>query len=467
MPTALLIATARPTFDLDIAREKVEAAAELLLQLGADLHRPPGLVIDAADLDAARLLIEAVPTPDVIIHACATFADASIAVQLYGALDRPVLLWAFREPGHVGDRLHLNSLCGANLLAHGLRQVGVPTHLCYGDPNEERVRHIISDAISGRLPRPPASLVPVRPRADHETATNAIGRMHGQRIGVLGDPPTGFTPSLFDGELIERLFGVEVVPLALDDLFSEIREVGPEERQVELIDATRWQSTVADLEPGVVDTFAAVTLAFRSWCERARLSALAVRCWPEFPTELGVCPCSALSRIADEGTPTQCERDVYGAVTMLLMTALEAGPTYLVDTVDVDEFDNVIRFWHCGAAATSLAADPHDATQDTHCNRGIGVVGNFALRPGPVVLARLTEDEAGGLRLLLAGGTALDRPNRFKGNTADVHLDSDALDFVESLVAGGFPHHTVLAWTDIRPGLRAVADLLGIAVVER
>ena len=33
-------------------------------------------------------------------------------------------------------------------------------------------------------------------------------------------------------------------------------------------------------------------------------------------------------------------------------------------------------------------------------------------------------------------------------------------------MTGGFPHHTVLAWTDIRPQLRAVADHLGLTVVD-
>ena len=81
-------------------------------------------------------------------------------------------------------------------------------------------------------------------------------------------------------------------------------------------------------------------------------------------------------------------------------------------------------------------------------------------------MARLTEDLGGGLRLLIASGTALDRPNRFQGNTADVRLDGDPEQFVRALVTGGFPHHTVLAWNDIRPGLRAVADELGITLVE-
>jgi hypothetical protein len=130
--------------------------------------------------------------------------------------------------------------------------------------------------------------------------------------------------------------------------------------------------------------------------------------------------------------------------------------------------DNIVRFWHCGAAATQLADDPDDATQWVHSNRKIGVAGNFALRAGRVVACRLTEDPArpGGLRLLIAAGTELEAPNRFQGNTADVRLDADAIEFVTALVTGGFPHHTVMAWSDVRPELRAVADELGIPVVE-
>ncbi|MEL6893298.1 MAG: hypothetical protein AAFP84_17025 [Actinomycetota bacterium] len=465
-PTAVLIATARPTFDLAVAQAHADAGARLLTDLGADVHRPEVLVTSPEDVGAARAVLDEVDDPTVIVHACASFADAGPALELYHDLDRPVLLWAFREPGEHGDRLQLNSLCGANLAAHALARDGVDVRLCYGDPHEPEVEATLAAALAGTLPCRPPLPSPHRERAPREVAHAALDHVRGQRIGVLGEPPPGFTPSEYDPEILRDLFGLEVERLDLDALFATIRDVGPERREAELAAASEWQPTLADLDREVVDTFAAVTIALREWHDDARLSALSIRCWPEFPTELGVCPCSSLSRLADEEIATQCERDVYGATTMLLMAALGSGPSYLVDTVDLVDDENVVRFWHCGSAATGLAADPPNATQFTHCNRKIGVVGNFALRPGPVVAARLTEDAGGTLRLLIASGTALDRPNRFQGNTADVRLDTDAREFVTALVTGGFPHHTVLAWNDVRPGLRAVADQLGIPVVE-
>ena len=466
MPTAIIIPTARPTFDLPTATAYADAAAASLRELGAEVTRPDGLVMTAADIPAASALLD--PDADLIVHVCASFADAGPALELYQDLGRPVLLWAFREPGTTGDRLLLNSLCGANLAAHALVRAGVDVRLCYGNPDEPAVRTLLAAALAGELPTAPTLPGCIGERAPRQVALTALEQLRGQRIGVLGEPPTGFTPSEYDADMLRDLFGLEVETLTIDAMFDRIGQIAPPDRQRELAAAMEWQPSLADLERGVLDTFAAVTIALRDWHDDERLSALSIRCWPEFPTELGACPCSALSRLADEEVATQCERDVYGAATMLLMAALGSGPSYLVDTVDLVADENMVRFWHCGSAATGLSAEPADATQSTHCNRKIGVVGNFALRPGPVIAVRLTEDpnRPSSLRMLIASGTALDRPNRFQGNTADVVLDTDAHRFVESLVTGGFPHHTVLAWNDIRPGLRAVADELDITVVE-
>jgi hypothetical protein len=82
-------------------------------------------------------------------------------------------------------------------------------------------------------------------------------------------------------------------------------------------------------------------------------------------------------------------------------------------------------------------------------------------------MARLTENpDGGGLRLLIASGESVSEPNRFQGNTAAVRLDTPAAEFAQALVTHGFPHHTVLAWTDVRPALRTAADRLGIPVIE-
>ena len=327
MPTAVRIASARPTFDVAVAQRHVDAAAELLRDLGAEVHRPANLVMTPEHVEDARRTLHRVDAHDLVVHACATFADASAARELYRDLDQPVLLWAFREPGMPGERLHLNSLCGANLAAHALVRDGTDVRLCYGDPDEPAVVELLSEALAGQLPERTSLHSPRRERMPKEVARAALERLQGRRIGALGDHPSGFAPSGYDPSLLRDVFGLEIEQKPLDEQFVAIDKVPQPDRAGELAAARRWQPTLDDHEPDVLDTFAATTVALRKWSDESDLDALAVRCWPEFPVELGLCPCSALSRLADEQIPTQCERDVYGAVTMLLMAALGSSRT--------------------------------------------------------------------------------------------------------------------------------------------
>ncbi|MEP6799660.1 MAG: hypothetical protein ABI890_15995 [Lapillicoccus sp.] len=467
-PRVTLIPTARPTFAVDVARRLTEQARSLLVSLGAEVHGPADLVMTPEDVAAARTYLE--QDADLVVNVCASFSDATPALELYAGLDQPVLLWSFREPGPVGDRLWLNSLCGANLFGHALVvHAGRSPRLLYGNPDEPQTRETLRAALDGRLPSPGELPTAVGERADDTAVVDAaLDSLRGRRLGLVGEAPPGFTPSRFDPQLLEDLFGLAVEGVTVEGMMDSVAEVSDAAAAAEHTAAVTAQPSLAEVDPSQALTSARITTAMRDWQRQGSLAALAIRCWPEIPTRMGACPCSSLSRIADEGTPTACERDVYGAVTMLLMEALGAGTTYLVDTVDLDAERNLVRLWHCGSAATALAADPVAATQSTHCNRRLGVAGNFPLRAGRVVMARLTEDPArpGALRLLLAAGESIPEPNRFQGNTAAVHLDHDAVDLVTGLVTGGFPHHTVLAWTDVRPQLRAVADRLGIAVID-
>jgi hypothetical protein len=466
-PRVVLVPTARPTFAVDVARTLAADARALLVELGAEVVGPEDLVMTPEDVEAAKPFLAG--GADLVVNVCASFSDATPALELYADLDQPVLLWSFREPGPVGDRLWLNSMCGANLFGHALVvHAGRTPRLVLGNPDEPGTRRTLAEALAGNLPAVVAPPTVRGARADAATVVPALESLRGRRLGLVGDAPPGFTPSQYDGALVTSLFGIEVEQLDIDAMFDRVRTVDDVVAKSEYASAVAAQPSLGTVDADQALTSARITTAMRDWRDEGELGGMAIRCWPEFPNQLGACPCSSLSRVADESTPTACERDVYGAVTMLLMEALGSGTTYLVDTVDLDAEANIVRLWHCGAAATSLAADPSDATQFTHCNRKLGVAGNFPLRTGPVVMARLTEDPArpGTLRLLLASGESVAEPNRFQGNTAAVRLDGDAEQFVTGLVTGGFPHHTVLAWTDVRPQLRAAADHLGIAVID-
>ena len=192
-PRVVLVPTARPTFAVDVARRLAAEARALLVELGAEVIGPEDLVMTPEDVEAAKTFLA--EGADLVINVCASFSDATPALELYGELDQPVLLWSFREPGPVGDRLWLNSMCGANLFGHALVVHAQRTpRLVYGNPDEPATRRALEAALAGQLPAVVPAPTTHGPRADADGVKAALGSLRGRRLGLVGDAPARFHP---------------------------------------------------------------------------------------------------------------------------------------------------------------------------------------------------------------------------------------------------------------------------------
>ena len=466
MSRVALVALARPTFDLAFAERNFQGARNLLADLGAEVVGPAELIMTPEDVAAVGKL----PDADLYILLTASFSDASPAVDLLSKVPGPVLGWSMREPGQVGERLKLNSMCGINLAAHALMSSGQSIRHLHGNFDEPEVKAKLSEALKGNLPGANAPESKSGDLASEEVVRHSLNLLSKKKIGAIGEAPNGFTPCLYDPKQLEKIFGIEVTNIPISNAFERIDAVSVGEQEGSYQVALAQQPSLANVDVAQAKKVSAAEVAFDKWRHEAKLDAIAVRCWPEFPTELGACVCSSLGRISDRGTVTTCERDVLGAVTMLVCEALGSDQNYLVDIVDLDANQNLIRLWHCGSAATKLAADPNNATQSIHCNRKLGVAGDFPLKTGPVTLFRIDRDvdpnNKTGLRMVVSRGESIPAPNRFQGNTATVVTEANAAFLVNGIVTGGYPHHLVISWIDVRPGIRRMAKMLGIPLTE-
>ena len=466
MKSVALLALARPTFDLAYAERNFQGARSLLQELGVKVVGPEQLVMTPEDVAAAEI-----PTADLYILLTASFSDASPAVELLSKVPGPILGWSMREPGENGERLKLNSMCGINLAAHALLENGQTLRHLHGNFDEPAVKQSLAAALAGQLP---SADTPIAKRdlamASNEVVQHALSILAKKKIGAIGDAPNGFTPCNFNPQQLKDIFGLTVAQIPIKSAFEKIDAVSQSARELAHANAVAAQPSLANVNVAEATKVAGVEVALEQWQQDEALDAIAVRCWPEFPTDLGACICSSLGRISDRGTVTTCERDVLGAVTMLVCEALGSDQNYLVDIVDLDASKNLIRLWHCGSAATKLAADPENATQSIHCNRKLGVAGDFPLKTGAVTLFRIDRDldpaNKTGLRMVVSRGESIPAPNRFQGNTATVVTEPDAALLVNGIVTGGYPHHLVISWVDVRPGIRRMAQILGIPLTE-
>jgi len=157
---------------------------------------------------------------------------------------------------------------------------------------------------------------------------------------------------------------------------------------------------------------------------------------------------------------------MHGAVTLLILQWLSGAAPLLADLVAIDAPANIVSLWHCGNAPACLAREGEEPLLTVHCNRRIGVAGNFAIHPGQATLARLGVGPR-GYRLLIVEGTVLDEPvNRFMGNTAAFRPQGQAQQLLKTILMDGWEHHVAIVAGHISTELDAIAHMLGIEAVH-
>ncbi|GAB4435693.1 MAG: L-fucose/L-arabinose isomerase family protein [Chloroflexi bacterium OHK40] len=450
-PIVALASIARPTFDLPLARATAEQAAAAIGAAGLALAGPGSeLLVDSGGAEQALAALRDQPF-DLLVLLQASFADSTIAVRaatLAQEAGLPLLLWAVPE-ARTGERLRLNSLCGINLAGHALTVRGIAYDYLLAPPDE------------------PAAIARIATLARAGAARRALS---GARIGVVGQHPEGFEPCAYDAGELAAIFGAAVVPIELGAALARARDVGAAPREAFVARAAAHAPNLTELDRAAVYGTAGVYAALRAYADEQRLDGVAVRCWPEYFTELGCAACGAMSMLNDECTPASCEADVHGTLTLVLLRALSGAPAFIADLVSVDVASDTAALWHCGLAPPSMA-DPEAGVRGAlHSNRRLPLLFEFPLRPGRVTLARISRTRwtAGraGYRLVIGGGEMLRAPRSFSGTTGVIRFDRPAGEVLDTVMGAGLEHHLCLVYGDYRAELRSLARLVGLELLE-
>ena len=432
---------ARPTFDLGLAKE-LTARVYAGISQEYDVIGAPDLIMDGAAIDA-RIAEFAAGDIDLILMLQATFADSSMLMQLARAIDAPLLMWALPE-ARVGGRLRVNSFCGINLAAHGLRRAGLEYEYVYAAPEDEAAHKKLRDfAIAAAVKR----------------------RLAGARIGRLGERPAGFDTCRVNHRALKARLGVEVAQFELEGFFTRARQAEPARVEAVAADLDARLDGFSEMESAPAKGTLGAYVALDELVREENLSGMAVRCWPEFFTDLGCSACGAMSLLSDSLTPTSCEADVNGTITQLILQWISGEPAFGSDLVAFDAGADEAVLWHCGLAPLSMA-DPDAAPQATiHSNRQKPLLMQFPLKPGRVTIARLSE-ATGAFRLVIGGGEMLQAPPAFTGTSGVIRFDSGAAAVMEVIMREGLEHHVSLAYGDHQAVLESLAAMLGMPVLR-
>ena len=277
--------------------------------------------------------------------------------------------------------------------------------------------------------------------------------------------PDGFVTCLFDADTIQQLFGLKILQLELNqDVFPLAREI--DTSHIDNIQAQLNQKVTGldELDPKATRGTLGVYAALGQIAEGKEIGGFAVRCWPEFFTELGCAACGAMSMLSDEMIPCSCEADVNGTITQMVLQSISGGPAFGTDIVSVDDERDSIVIWHCGLAPLSMA-DPEEPKGVTiHSNRTLPLLFEFTLKPGPVTVARLTES-SGDYRLVVGRAEVIRGPKSFSGTSGLLRFNRPAREVLEIILTEGLEHHISITFGDYTDVLATFAKLLEIPIL--
>lgn len=432
-----------PTFHMPSAEDAFRRSTDLLKTLDDGFVCPDEMLLS---VDSLRTFLDPL-RPDLIVFQNLTFANAAYMSEVLRRFECPVVLWTLREPVIDGSRLRLNSLTGAFSAANTLRSFGSrPFVYVYGAPEEPAVVNDLLCAVS---------------------ASRIKKTLRSLKMAAVGHTPQGFGfGRALDAELMST-FGVELEAVEARELIARAKAVSD-------ADCTASLEKTADCTCGFDQTpernridHAKLYQAYRDYVRERQIGALASRCWPDFFTDYGTPVCTVLSMLNDEGVAAACEADVYGALSMWIGMQLSAQPVFFGDPVSLDEAENTLTFWHCGAAACSLARKDTGAVVGVHPNRKIGPAMDFGCESFPTATVfRIGREPDGSFRFFLAEGEILDKPKQFTGTSVVVKTDAPVRAMVENSVLAGFePHFAVLRGRHGRE-LEYLATFFGFEVVK-
>ncbi len=391
-------------------------------------------VIEVKDAeDAAIKLLSA--NVDGLVIISGTFHLGHLALVFAKYIKKPFLLWAYNELPYDGGKIRLNAVCGLNLNASNLYKTGKDDYSCtIGDSIDEKW----IDALRVKV-----------------ALLNA-------KVGLVGYRAHGFFNVGVDDMDIYKKTGILIDHYEISDMFSQPvsdSEIQEEEKEV------RDLFICKDVNDAQVKKVAQLCVSAARFVEKNGLTAVAVRCWPEFAANYGISPCAAMSVLQSKGIILSCEGDVEGALSMLAGAALGAETPFLADLSQVDLQEDFALMWHCGVAPANLWDGKSERTLDTYFAGGKGVTAGFVMKEGHVNLMRF-DTARGKTRMFLAAGESVEMKKQLCGTYTKVKFEQNINALLNTVTETGVAHHLAMLYGEYRDVLRLAAKMMNYEIIE-
>ena len=284
----------------------------------------------------------------------------------------------------------------------------------------------------------------------------------GVKIGDTVDLPLTF-PENYTEELAGKdvVFTVTVNSVKrMPELTDEVKKAKAEQTEVQEVMQYCRDNMEICIKEDELENVAALKVAMKHLAEKYGCKAIAIQCWNQLQSELGIMPCAANSLLNDEGIPTVCETDIHGAITALMVEAAGMGETrsFFADwTIRHPDVENGELLQHCGPWPISIAKETPKLTYPLAFDHPGSITAEA--KHGDVSLVRFDGDN-GEYSLLLGNAKGIDGP---KGMGTYLWVEVENIKRLEAkLVEGPYIHHCVGIHKNVVPVLYEACKYIGV-----
>ena len=292
------------------------------------------------------------------------------------------------------------------------------------------------------------------------------------RYGQVGTRPDNFWTCRFNEKQLQ-LMGPTTVVLDLSEAIAGANKFRDDDPKVhEIVKQIGLYADTSAVKPASLVRSAKLELFLRNWRDEQDLNAMAIQCWTSIQANYGVCSCTTMSRLGDEGVPCACESDILGTLSMHACMLASGSPAGLADWNNLhNNDDELANIWHCGVFPKSFAKTPIKlGVQEIIASSGAakyedseGTV-EFIAKPSPLTLCRATQSPQGQWKVAIAQGRIEDNPAVTFGGYGWCRIP-DLQRFYRDVLVRHFPHHVAITQEHVGNVLwEAFGNYLGMEV---
>ncbi len=271
--------------------------------------------------------------------------------------------------------------------------------------------------------------------------------MKGMVVAAVGARTSAFKTVRID-ELALQRHGITMETMDLSEIFDRMGKLKQNDKTVrtkalKLRNYSSWKGVPS----AAFNKLTRLGVVLDEVVKELKADAMAVRCWLEMQSQLGISPCIAMSEMNNRGVPNACEVDVGNAVTMFALSRAGEGLAACLDwNNNYGDDDEKCILFHCGPVPQRMMTEKGQVADHAILANAVGKGCGWGcnvgrIKPQPITFGSLTTEE-GRLKFYLGQGrfTGDPIPPEFFG-CAGVAQVENLQDALQTIGYQGHRHH--------------------------